>query len=149
MGHDVAEKVLRVALKRFELGVFVTGEIGFGGHSGTQVRTEAEQFVDTDALQALQEDDHVAIGHLDGLVNLGERADFVEVRSGRIFDPRIQLGNNTQEFIVPRERIDQGERALTANGERQNCAREENGIPDGQDRKSIWNKMFFISHVFP
>jgi hypothetical protein len=73
----------------------------------------------------------------------------MEVRRGRIFDPRIQLGNNAQKLIVARERINQGERALTANGERENCPREENGIPDGQDRKSIWNKMFFISHVFP
>jgi hypothetical protein len=82
-------------------------------------------------------------------VDLGERADFVEVRRSRIFDPRIQLGNNTQKLIVTRKRIDQGERTLTAYGERQNCPREENGIPDGQDWKSVWNKMLFISHVFP
>jgi hypothetical protein len=51
-------------------------------------------------------------------VNLGERADFVEVRRRRIFNPRIQLGDNAQKLIVARERIDQGERALTANCER-------------------------------
>jgi hypothetical protein len=62
---------------------------------------------------------------------------------------RIQLGNNAQKLFVARERVNEGERTLTANGERQNGAREENGIPDGQDWESIWNEMLFISHVFP
>jgi hypothetical protein len=73
----------------------------------------------------------------------------VEVRCRGIFDPRIELGDNAQELIVARERIDQGERTLTANGEREDCPREENGVPDGQDSESIWNKVLFISHVIP
>jgi hypothetical protein len=118
MAHDVAEEVLRVALQCLEFGVFFTCEIGLGGHGGTQERAQAQQFIDADALQAFQEDDHVAVGHLNGLVDLGKRADFVEVRRSRIFDPRIQLGNHAQKLIVARKRIDQSERALTAHGER-------------------------------
>jgi hypothetical protein len=146
--YNVAEEVLRIALQSFEFGVLVTREIGLGSNRGTQVRTETQEFIDANALQAFEEDYNVAVGHLDGLVDLGERADFVEVRGSRIFDPWIQLGDNAQKLIVARERIDQGERALTANSERQNCSREENRIPNGQDRKSIWNKVLFISHVF-
>jgi hypothetical protein len=82
-------------------------------------------------------------------VDLGERADFVEIGRGGIFNPWIELGNNAQKLIVARERINEGERALTANGERENCPWEQNGVPDGQDCESIWNKMLFISHDFP
>jgi hypothetical protein len=57
-------------------------------------------------------------------VDLGKGAYFVEVRCSRIFDPRIQLGNNAQKLIVARERVYEGERTLTAYGERQNCSRE-------------------------
>jgi hypothetical protein len=118
MGHDVTEKVLSVALQRLEFGVLVAGEIGFGGHRGTKERTKAKEIVDADALQAFEKDDDIAVGHLNGLVDFSEGADFVEVRSSRIFDPRIQLGNDAQKLIVARERIDQGERTLTAYGER-------------------------------
>jgi hypothetical protein len=140
---------LSIALQCLEFGVLVTREIGLGCHRGAKERTEAQEFTDADALQSFEKDDDVAVGHLHGLVDFGERADFVEVRRSRIFDPRIQLGNDAQKLIVTRERINQGERTLTAYGERQNCSREENRVPDGQDWKSIWNKMFSISHVFP
>ena len=48
-------------------------------------------------------DDHVAVRHLDGLVDLGESADFVEIGRSRIFDPRIELGDDAQQFFFARQ----------------------------------------------
>jgi hypothetical protein len=128
---NIAEEILRVTLEGFEFGVFVTRVIRFGFHRCAEERAEAQEFNDANALQAFQEDDDVAIGHFDGLVDFGESADFVEVRRSRIFDPRIELGNYTQKFLVAHERVNEGERAFAAHSERQDSAREENGVPNG------------------
>ena len=41
------------------------------------------------SLKTLKKNDHVAVGHFYGLVHFGERSKLVQVRSGRIFHPRI------------------------------------------------------------
>jgi hypothetical protein len=82
-------------------------------------------------------------------MDFSERADFVEVRCSRIFDPRIQLSDDAQELFVAGERVHKSERALAAYGEGENGAWEKDRIPNRQDRESFWNDMFFVSHGIP
>ena len=146
MADDVAEEILRVALESFELVVVVAEDVRLGFDGGAKERTQAEQFGNADALQTFQEDNHVAVRHLYGFVNFGERADFVEIGGSGIFDPRIKLGHDAQQFLIAGQRVNQSERALSADGQRQNGAWEQDGVANWQDRQCFWNNMFFISH---
>ena len=70
-----------------------------------KIRTKTDEVHDLNALQTFKEDDHVSVGHLDGLMNFGQRADFVQVGSSRILHARIKLGHDSQEFFVSHESV--------------------------------------------
>ena len=62
---------------------------GFSDHDGC----------DPNALQAFHKNHQIAIGHLDGLVELGHRADAMEVDLGRVLHARIELCDHGQETV--------------------------------------------------
>src|SRR5208337_615741 len=146
---DIAEKLLGVTHQGFELGVLFANEIGFRFNGGAEEGAQAEQFDDTDTLKSFQKDDDIAVGHLNGLVDLGESADFMQIGRGRILDPRIQLGDNAEQLFIASKRIDEGQRALAAYSQGEDSAREQHCVPNRKDGKRFRYKMLFISHSFP
>ncbi len=52
------------------------------------------------ALEAFQEDDHIAVRHFYGLMHLGQGPEFVEVRGRGILDSRIELRDHSQKLLV-------------------------------------------------
>ncbi len=72
---------------------------GSASTRGPQIRLETDQVQQSDALQTLEENHDVAVGHLHGLVELGQRADSVQIGGGRIFDARIELRDDSQQFL--------------------------------------------------
>src|SRR5208283_3005808 len=146
---DIAEKLLRVTHQGLDFGVLFAHKIGFRFNGGAQKWAQAEEFDDADALKSFQKDHNIAVGHFDGLVDFGERADFMQIGSGGILNPRIQLGNNAKELFFASKRTDEGQRAFAAYGQRQNGAREQYSVPDRKDSKRFGYHMLFFSHVLP
>jgi len=150
VAHNIAEEVLRVALQGLKFGVFFTGEIGLGSHRGAEERTEAQQFVDAECAAGLPgTPTTLPLGIFTVLWTLARVPTLWRSAAAGSSIRGSNWATNAQKRIVARERVYEGERALTAYGERQNRPREENGIPDGQDCESIWNEMFFYQPCFP
>ena len=149
MTNHVAKEVLRIALQRFEFRVGLRVQIRLRFDARAKVRTKTDQVHNLYALQTLQEYDHISIGHLYGLVNFGQRSDFVQVCGGGILNARIKLGHHSQEFLVSHEGVYQRQGALTSNRKRQHRAWKEHRVTHRQDRKNLWNYKFFLRHVIP
>src|SRR5450432_272286 len=147
MAHDVAEEFLGVALQGFQLGVRLGVQVGLGFDAGPQVGAKTDEVHDLNALETFQEDDHVSVGHLDSLMNFGERADFVQVGSGRIFYARIKLGYDAEEFFISHQGVDERQRAFATHREREDSAWKQDGVADGQDGQNLWNYELFLRHV--
>ena len=96
VAYHVAEELLRISLQRFQFRVGFTDDVRFRLYAGLQKRTQADQLQHLNALQAFQKDDHVAVRHFYGLMDLSQCSDFVQVRGGRILDPRVELRDHSQ-----------------------------------------------------
>jgi hypothetical protein len=101
VAYHIAEQVLGIALERFKLGILLADDVRRGLNRGAQEVAQAQQVNDANPLQTLEKDDHVAVRHLNGLVDLGERAHFVQVSGGGVLDARIQLGHDAQKLFLP------------------------------------------------
>ena len=100
MAYDIAEQVLGIAFQSFEFIVVLADDVRLRNDVGAKKWAQSQQLFDANPLQTFHEDDHIAVWHLDGLVNLRERADFVQVGSGGIFDARIELGHYAEQFLL-------------------------------------------------
>ena len=85
-------------------------------------------------VHALDKNHQVAVGHLDGLVQLGHGADAVQIDIGGILDAGIELRDHAEQALVAFQRIQQRERAFPADGQRQYAAREQDDIAHRQNR---------------
>ncbi len=98
--YHFAEEFLRVALKRFQFVVLFALNVRKSFHLRLQEGAQTDQVHYLDALNAFEKDDDVAIRHLHGLMNFGERSNLVQIGSGRILDARVQLRDHTKIFLV-------------------------------------------------
>ncbi len=105
VAHHVAEKILRIALQRFQLRIRFADDVRLRLHAGLQKWTYADQFEHLNALQTFQKNDHVAIRHFYGLMHLGERSEFMEVGGRGILDSRIELRDHAQQLLVAMQTI--------------------------------------------
>src|SRR6267378_7131125 len=105
MAYHVSEKILRVSLQRFQLGVGFADDVWLRLHASLQKRTQPDQLQHLNPLEAFQEDDHVAVRHFYGLMDLGQRSKLVEVGGCRILDSRIELRDYSQELLVALQTI--------------------------------------------
>ncbi len=149
MADNVAEEILRVALKGLQLRVLLADKFNFFFHARTQVRFQADQFDHAYAVHALKEDNHIAVGHFYGLVNFSQSSDFVEVGRSRIFYARVELRNDAEKLFVTLKRIHKRQRAIAADSQRQHSSRKQDRIPDRQNRQDFWEDCFFLSHNVP
>ena len=96
-----------------------------------------------------QERNHVPVGHAHHLVNLGQRADGVQVRAARRLDARIKLRHHSQQLLGPFQGIKQGQRAFAPYRQRHYRARKQNRIAHRQNRQFWWNNSGCFTHDSP
>ena len=134
MADYIAEKVLCIALQRFEFRIGFTDDVRLSLHASPQKRAQAHKINHLDALQSFEEDDHVAIGHFHRLVHFCQRADLVQVSRGWILYARIELRDHSQHLLFALQSIHQRQRAFPAHGQWQDGTRKQDGVPNRQDR---------------
>jgi len=112
VADHIAEEILRITLQRFQFRVSFIIQVRLRLDARPQIRTQADQIDHLDPLQTFQEDDHVAVRHLHGLMNLRQGANFVQIGGGGIFYARVELRDYTEQLFITHEGVDQRERAL-------------------------------------
>src|SRR6202044_240865 len=126
--HDFPEELLHIAFERSQFRISLIFEIRLQLHFRAQERFETQNFRYPDAIHAFQKRYDISVWHTHHFVYFRERADAVQIRSSRRFHSRIKLRNDSQNLLRALQRIQQSERALAANRQRQHRAREQNRI---------------------
>ncbi len=112
-----------------------------GGHDGrTQVGLDRDHLLQPQARQALDDQPEAAVRQLEHLVDVGGRADRVEVVLAGLLDGRVALGEDGDQLAAADRIVDQADGALAGHGERHERVREEDGVAERQDRELGWNR---------
>ena len=114
-----------------------------------QKRPEAHDFDDPDSVESLEEYNGIAVRHAHELVDFGSGADGVQVGRSGFFDARIMLRDDAQRFLVALQRVQEGQRTVSAHGDGLDAARKENNLPDGQNGKLFGSAFIDRGHVTP
>ena len=91
---------------------------GASTHFGAQVRPRVGNAHEPDARQALDDQPQAAVGQLEHLVDVGERADRMEIVLPRLFLRRILLREDADQLAAGDRLVDQPDGALAGDGQR-------------------------------
>ena len=86
-----------------------------------------------EALHALHDQAQRPVGELEHLVDVGERADPVEVALDRIVDGGVALGDDADDLALAHRVVHEGHRALPRHGQRQDGVGEQDRVAQRQD----------------
>ena len=120
----------------------------FGGfvrlHHGDEVWLHLLHFDDFEAAFALDDDGHVAVGHLEGLEYLGNGAYRVEVGDAGFLHVGVFLRHYADGFAFLIVFLHQLHRLASAHGDGDDHAWVEHGVSQGQDGKHIRNFLVLV-----
>ena len=132
---DRGERLLDVAHQRLELGRLGGNLVGQLGDLGHEVGRLAHPAVDVDALAALDEDAHRPVGDLDHARDRADHADLEQVVGAGHLLVRMARGDHDQHAVAAQHVVDQRDRALLADGERDQRVGERDRLAQRQDRQ--------------
>ena len=89
--------------------------------------------VQAEALHALHDQAQRAVGELEHLVDVGERADPEEVALDGVVHGGIALGDHADDLALAHRVVDEGHRALARHRQGQDGVGEQDGVPQRQD----------------
>ena len=131
---DLAEDAQQAGAQRLRL-------LGLGGHvldllgARHQVRLLAHVLLDADALQALHQDAHGAVGQLDHLVRQADGADRIEQVRPRCLDLSVATRDHREQAVAGEHVVDELDAPFLADGERDHRVWEDDGVAQGQHRQ--------------
>ena len=149
VAHNFAEQVQRVALQGLQFRVHFTDNVRLGLHLCLQEWPQAHHVDNLNPLQPFEKDHYVAVRHFYRFVHTRQRSHLMEVGGSGVFNPRIELGNHPQQFVLALQRTYQCQRAFPSHGQRQHSARKEHRIAYWQDCQKLWHRKPFLSHILP
>ena len=132
---DRGERLLDVAHQRLELGRLGGNLVGQLGDLGHQVGRLAHPAVDVDALAALDEDPHRPVGDLDHARDRADHADLEQVVGAGHLLVGMARGDHDQHAVAAQDVVDQRDRAVLADGERDQRVGQRDGLAQRQDRQ--------------
>ena len=103
---------------------------------GGQVGIVRDRLDEADALHPLDQDPQRPVGHLDHLVDDGDRADLVEVVPAGRLGLRVLDREEREHPLARDDVVDQLDRALLADRERRHRLGEDDGLLQRQDRQA-------------
>ena len=109
-------------------------EVLDAGHEVGLLLDDAEHL---ESLEALEDGGDRAVGHLQGLDDLGDGAVAAQVRGERLFDGDVVLGDGPDETVVLLRVADEADRLFAADGDGIHRAREEDGVAQGEEREGV------------
>ena len=98
-----------------------------------QVGAVLAHLEDAEALQPLHHEAQRAVREAEHLVDVGERADRVEVALERLVDRRVALGEDADHLALLHGLVDERDGALARHRERQHRLREQQRVAQRQD----------------
>ena len=145
--HDLAEEFLHVAFERSQLGVALILEIRLQFDFRAQKRFKSQNFGDPDAVHAFEKRHNVSVGHAHHFVDFRQGADTVQICAGWRFHARVQLRDDAQNLLRALQRIQQGQRALAADGQRQHRARKQHRIAHRKNGQLVRYNFIYLTHL--
>jgi len=132
---DLLKRRADIALEGvdFEL-IFRAEDVRQLAHFGPEVRAQRRQPIEREAREALHDEAHAAVGQLEHLMNVRERADAVQVALARLFLGRVALNEYADQLAAGDRLVDEAHRRLARHGERHEGIREEHGVAQRQHR---------------
>ena len=97
-------------------------------------------FVELETRQALDDQPQAAIRQLEHLVDVRRGPDRVEIVLAGLFDCRVTLREDRNQFAVGDRVVDQAHRAFARDRERHERIRKEDRVPKREDRQLRGNR---------
>ena len=119
------------------------------GHLGAQVGLRLDVFLYLKPTAALDDDGLRAVGHLDELQDGGERAGGVQVFRPRLLGVGVFLRHHADQLVGGERVFDELEAGVAPDSNREDDAREEDGVAERQDGQRLRqvgaaHRLFFV-----
>ena len=135
--HDLHSELLNRADARLQLDLAVVVVLDERRDVGPEVRLGLRELVDLETPLPLNHNRLRAIGHLDQLQDGGDGAVLVQVGRLGFFDVRALLRHHADQAIRRKGLLDQFQRGIAPDRDREHDAGEEHRVAEGQDREAI------------
>ena len=141
---DLLEVALDVALQGVDFEViFVAEEFVGERHRGAKVRPGLQHLVEPHARQALNDQPQAAVRQLEHLVDVGGRADRVEVLLQGLLDGRFALREDADHPARRARFVDQSDRRFARHGQRHEGIGKQHRVAERQHRHVVGNRQPF------